>query len=77
MRALRTRSKTFIKRKHYRVVILSERSESKDLRTVDTWIFTFVRRSFDSGLRPTLRMTTLGVFHNNDIVVGTFNIWSF
>ena len=38
-------------------VILSERSESKDLRMTVTNAVISVRRSFDSGLRPALRMT--------------------
>ena len=38
-------------------VILSERSESKDLRTNDTIAAESVRGSFDFGLRPPLRMT--------------------
>ena len=38
-------------------VILSERSESKDLRTVIIFAVKSVRRSFDSGLCPPLRMT--------------------
>ena len=38
-------------------VILSERSESKDLRTAVIFAVKSVRRSFDSGLCPPLRMT--------------------
>ena len=38
-------------------VILSERSESKDLRTFGIFAVKSVRRSFDSGLCPPLRMT--------------------
>ena len=38
-------------------VILSERSESKDLGTDFTAMVIVVRRSFDYGLRPPLRMT--------------------
>ena len=40
-------------------VILSERSESKDLRTYGIFAVKSVRRSFDSGLRPPLRMTDI------------------
>ena len=46
-------------------VILSERSESKDLRTVVVFAVNSVRRSFDSGLRPPLRMTNFRDFKNN------------
>ncbi len=38
-------------------VILSEQSESKDLRTTGTATHKSVRRSFAFGLRPALRMT--------------------
>ena len=38
-------------------VILSEQSESKDLRTFRFASRHSVRRSFDFGLRPSLRMT--------------------
>ena len=38
-------------------VILSEQSESKDLRTYRLRRSHSVRRSFDFGLRPSLRMT--------------------
>ena len=38
-------------------VILSEQSESKDLRTCHMLRSHSVRRSFDFGLRPSLRMT--------------------
>ena len=38
-------------------VILSEQSESKDLRTCHLHRSLRVRRSFDFGLRPSLRMT--------------------
>ena len=40
-------------------VILSERSESKDLRTCHLLRRHLMRRSFDFGLRPSLRMTVL------------------
>ena len=46
-----------IKKKLPRGVILSERSESKDLRTDGRFAVNLVRRSFDFGLRPALRMT--------------------
>ena len=39
------------------IVILSERSESKDLRIRRLLSIRLVQRSFDSGLRPPLRMT--------------------
>ena len=43
-------------------VILSERSESKDLGTDRLHSTPKLRRSFDSGLRPPLRMTvTAGI----------------
>ena len=42
-----------------RSVILSDRRESKDLRTNFTANIPEVRRSFDFGLRPSLRMTKL------------------
>ena len=38
------------------IVILSERSESKDLRNNHLLFIHSVRGSFDSGLRPPLRM---------------------
>ena len=41
-------------------VILSDRRESKDLRTSGTFAVKSVRRSFDFGLRPPLRMTNRG-----------------
>ena len=41
------------------LVILSERSESKNLRIYETLVLKSVRRSFDFGLRPSLRMTDL------------------
>jgi hypothetical protein len=40
-------------------VILSEQSESKDLRIYGTAAVELVRGSFDFGLRPSPRMTTL------------------
>ena len=49
----------------YYNVILSERSESKDLRTVVIFAVNSVRRSFDSELRPPLRMTNFRDFKNN------------
>ena len=39
------------------IVILSEQRESKDLRMIETALLKSVRRSFDFGLRPALRMT--------------------
>ena len=41
-----------------RFVILSEQSEAKDLRTFRFASRHSVRRSFDFGLRPSLRMTS-------------------
>ena len=57
---------SLIKHPHFRRirkmhVILSEQSESKDLRTDYIAFVPVVRRSFDSGLRPALRMTDLEV----------------
>ena len=43
-------------------VILSEQSESKDLRTDYSFAVNKMRRSFDSALRAPLRMTTLGEY---------------
>ena len=45
----------------FRFVILSERSESKDLRIYGIFAVKLVRRSFDFGLRPPLRMTAVVV----------------
>ena len=42
----------------YRFVILSEQSESKDLRTNPMLCMSMVRRAFDFVLRPSLRMTS-------------------
>jgi hypothetical protein len=49
------------------LVILSERSESKDLRMLGTAAVKSVRRSFDSGLRPPLRMTSVWVLSKSTI----------
>ena len=43
--------------RHPSLVILSDRRESKDLRTNFSANVPKVRRSFDFGLRPSLRMT--------------------
>ena len=48
------------------VVILSDRRESKDLRTAGIAVVKSVRRSFDSGLRPALRMTYIENFAETD-----------
>ena len=47
-----------------RSVILSEQSESKDLRTFRFASRHSVRRSFDFGLRPSLRMTSCAAAPN-------------